>query len=181
MTLQAVFVILPSFACLALYAGIAVLLYRSKRRKNKNGVSRHTFITISLLLGLFYLSHWPSTLLRDLPRLFNANLPLPTKLTIAMSVFYYLNGITDPIVYGYRSKYLFTRCKRRSGARRSKTHQTGGETQQFSRSGSNKSRSPSTYCEKCRTRTTRNTVFNLRASSYAIGSSVAMTTLSSTA
>ena len=114
MILQTIFVIMPSFTCLGLYIGIVVILARNKK-KNRGGVTNHAFITITILLALFYISHWPSVLLRDIPRLLQTSVKLPTSLNIATSVFYYLNGLTDPIIYGYRSKYLFTRAKAQMG------------------------------------------------------------------
>ena len=114
MILQTIFVIIPSFTCLALYLGIVVILNKNKK-KDRGGVTNHAFITITILLALFYISHWPSVLLRDLPRLLQTKVKLPTSLNIATSVFYYLNGLTDPVIYGYRSKYLFTRAKRQIG------------------------------------------------------------------
>lgn len=114
MILQTIFVIIPSFTCLALYLGIVVILSKNKK-KDRGGVTKHAFITITILLALFYISHWPSVLLRDLPRLLQTSIKLPTSLNIATSVFYYLNGLTDPVIYGYRSKYLFRRAKRQIG------------------------------------------------------------------
>ena len=112
MILQTLFVIIPSFTCLGLYLGIVVILVKNKR-KDRGGVTNlnHAFITITILLALFYLSHWPSVLLRDIPRLLQTKILLPKSLNIATSVFYYLNGLTDPIIYGYRSQFLFTRAK----------------------------------------------------------------------
>ena len=114
MILQTIFVILPSFTCLGLYIGIVVILARNKK-KNRGGVTKHAFVTITILLALFYISHWPSVLLRDIPRILQTSVKLPKSLNIATSVFYYLNGLTDPIIYGYRSKYLFTRAKAQIG------------------------------------------------------------------
>ena len=168
MTLQAIFVIVPSFVCIALYIGIAAILYRDKKsNKSSSGVTRYTFITISILLALFYLSYWPSTFLRDLPRLFNKDLSLPRKLTISMSVFYYLNGITDPIVYGFRSKYLFTRLKKRAVWFSGSSQSTDVR---ISKSGSAKLTNTPSYCNTCRSPKSLNKT-----------SSIAMTTMSSTA
>lgn len=114
MVLQTIFVIIPSFTCLGLYIGIVVILAKNKK-KERGGITNHAFITITILLALFYISHWPSVLLRDLPRLLQTKIKLPTSLNIATSVFYYLNGLTDPVIYGYRSKYLFASTKKRIG------------------------------------------------------------------
>ncbi|XP_063689423.1 uncharacterized protein LOC134822339 isoform X2 [Bolinopsis microptera] len=114
MILQTIFIIVPSFTCLGLYLGIVFILVKNKR-KQIGGVTNHAFITITTLLALFYISHWPSLLLRDIPRLLQTKMKLPTSLNIATSVFYYLNGLTDPVIYGYRSKYLFTRVKTQIG------------------------------------------------------------------
>ena len=137
MILQTIFVIIPSFTCLGLYIGIVVILAKNKK-KDRGGVTNHAFITITILLALFYLSHWPSVLLRDLPRLLQTKIKLPTSLNIATSVFYYLNGLTDPIIYGYRSKYLFTRTKRQIGITFSKDSMAGttGSTKMKSPTGS---------------------------------------------
>ena len=123
--IKAVFVMVPSFTSLGLYIGIAVLLARNKMR-NCGGVTLHAFITISILLALFYISHWPALLFRDFPKLFNTSLNLPNKISIAMSVFYYLNTLTDPIVYGFRSKYLFRNTKTIVGVKMSQWSNSGG-------------------------------------------------------
>lgn len=114
MILQTIFVVIPSFTCLGLYIGMVIIL-RKNKRKDRGGVTNHAFVTISILLALFYLSHWPSVLLRDIPRLLQTKIELPTALNIATSVFYYLNGLTDPIIYGFRSKFLFRDLKNRFG------------------------------------------------------------------
>ena len=136
MILSTIFVIIPSFTCLGLYIGIVVILFKNKKR-DTGGVTNHAFVTITILLALFYLSHWPSVLLRDIPRLFQTKIKLPTSLNIATSVFYYLNGLTDPVIYGYRSKYLFTRAKRQIGLTFSRDS-TGNKLRSQSPSGSHR-------------------------------------------
>ena len=112
--MRMLFLVIPSFLTLGLYGCIIRSLTHHRQRNMANTVkfNRTSFLTISILLLLYYISYLPSLVLRDLPARFGRTW-LSKELSIATSLMFYISTITDPIVYAIRSPHIFHRLKPR--------------------------------------------------------------------
>ena len=127
------FLVVPSTFSIIFYAGIVITLRkrRSLRLATSRGtetlsppagtVSPKSFLTISIILLLYYASYLPSLILRDIPALIDLICShfydsrfyeFPSSVTTATSLTFYISTFTDPIVYGIRSPYIFQGLKK---------------------------------------------------------------------
>ena len=129
------FLVVPSTLSVFFYAKIVITVRRRRSlivsNRHCNGpnscsrptraVSTKSFLTISIILLLYYISYLPSLILRDIPagidvicsRYFNFNsYEFPSAVTSATSIAFYISTFTDPIVYGIRSPYIFKGLKK---------------------------------------------------------------------
>ena len=130
-TIYFLFLVIPSFFTLFFYGGIVVTLrnrcsIRAKRSspsstRDSRVVSTKSFVTISVILLLYYMSYFPALILRDIPALISIisrelngseTYEFPPYITTATSLTFYISTFTDPIIYGIRSPYIFTGLKR---------------------------------------------------------------------
>ena len=128
------FMVIPSTFSIFFYTNI-VLTLRKRRSlrirttrcrdacsRPSGSVSPKSFITISIILLLYYMSYLPSLILRDIPAMVDListhvynfrTYEFPSSITSATSITFYLSTFTDPIVYGIRSPYIFRGLKKR--------------------------------------------------------------------
>ena len=121
----AFFLILPSFLPLFFYGKI-ISTIRNKmplsaltKKNAKPLITRKSFLTISIILLVYYISYLPSLILRDIPNIVHMIDPtafrFPAEITSTSSIAFYISTFTDPIVYGLRSPYLFQYLKKLCG------------------------------------------------------------------
>ena len=121
---------------LASITGLAILLAYKKDVKSRRPFTRQnsrifiqqelrhvgskiknkSFLTITIILVIYYLTLLPSFTLRDLPMIISLSLDrivlnFPPSVTVLTSVAFYFSTLMDPIVYGVRSPHIFKTLK----------------------------------------------------------------------
>ena len=108
LAMRMLFLITPSLITLVLYVRIISCLLKHRRESGR--ITNKAFITITIVLVLYYVSFLPSLFLRDIPS-FWPSIKMPSNITISTSVMYYISTLTDPFVYAIRSQHVFITIK----------------------------------------------------------------------